>query len=171
MTEYLFSGLAGIIHTVAAVLALILGTAVLLMAKGTAIHKKIGYGYVMSMLVVIATAFMIYELFGGFGLFHVFALLSLVALVGGLYPAVFRKRIKHWYVQHVEVMSWSVVGLYAAFVAEISVRFFPPQYFFFIVGIGGGIITTMGAIHIKKEKRKIMNEIEPNMNSLPNSRK
>lgn len=156
MTDYLFSGMPGIIHTIAALKALLLGSAVLLMKKGTAIHKRIGYAYVASMLIVLSTAFMIYELFNGFGVFHAFAILSFVALIGGLYPALFRHRIKQWYVQHVEVMSWSVVGLYAAFVAEVSVRFFPPEYFYFIVGIGGGAVTMIGAIIIKREKKKIM---------------
>ncbi|MDT8413777.1 MAG: DUF2306 domain-containing protein [Flavobacteriaceae bacterium] len=126
--QNLISSPTGLVHLIFALLALVFGTAVLFMKKGTPVHKKAGYLYLISMLVMNATAFGIYRLFGGFGIFHYAALLSLFSLIGGIYPA-YRRR-SGWHLQHLEVMLWSVVGLYAAFAAEISVRFFSTTYFF-----------------------------------------
>jgi len=57
-------------------------------------------------------------------------------------------------------MSWSVVGLYAALAAEIGVRFFEKEMFFWIVGISGGLITTIGARLIRKRKKYELNKME-----------
>lgn len=153
--ENLISSPVGFVHLIAASLALIFGTAVLFMKKGTPRHKKTGYGYLFSMLLMNATAFGIYRLFGGFGVFHFAALLSLFSLIGGMYPAV--KKKSGWHLQHLEVMLWSVVGLYAAFAAEVSVRFFHDRYFFWAVGISGGLISTLGNYYIRRVKAKYKN--------------
>ena len=148
--ENIISSPIGLIHTIVASLAVITGTIVLLNKKGTTFHKRVGYVYAVSMLLMNITAFGIYRLFGGFGVFHVLALVSLVALFGGMYPVLNRNKVKNWYIDHIRVMGWSVVGLYAAFAAEISVRFFSPQYFFMMVGISSGLICFVGAMMIKK---------------------
>lgn len=159
--ENLISSPIGLIHLIFAMSAMITGTIVVINTKGTALHKKIGYVYAVSMLMMNLTAFGIYQLFGGFGVFHVLALVSLFALFGGMYPALYRHKVKDWYIQHVRVMGWSVVGLYAAFAAEVGVRFFDPRYFGMIVGIVSGIIVFIGAITIKKrvkaEEAKLSN--------------
>lgn len=124
--QNIISSPIGLVHVIFATLALLTGTIVLLQTKGTTLHKRIGYVYVISMLLMNATAFGIYRLFGGFGVFHVLAIVSLFALFGGMYPILNRKKVKNWYLQHLEVMGWSIVGLYAAFVAEVGVRFFDP---------------------------------------------
>lgn len=59
--------------------------------KGTRRHHQIGLVYAVSMLGLNATAFLIYRLFGGFGAFHVAALLSLLTIFAGLLPAVRRR--------------------------------------------------------------------------------
>lgn len=51
--------------------------------RGTRFYRYAGRVYVVSMLVLNVTAFGIYQLFGGFGVFRAFALLSLIARVGG----------------------------------------------------------------------------------------
>jgi len=140
----------GLIHTIFAVIAVITGGIVILNTKGTRLHKRTGYVYVISMLLMNATAFGIYRLFGGFGVFHVLAIVSLFAIFGGMYPILNRKKVKNWYIQHLEVMSWSVVGLYAALVAEIGVRFFPMQRFFWVVGLASGVVCFIGSILIKR---------------------
>ena len=148
----------GLAHTLFAVLALVTGTVVILNPKGTIFHKRVGYVYVASMVLVNITAFGLYRLFGGFGPFHFLALVSLFAIVGGMYPVLFRNKVKNWYLQHLKVMAWSVVGLYAALAAEISVRFFPKQYFFHAVGISSLVIIGLGAFFIYRlffrERRK-----------------
>ena len=150
----MFSGTLGIVHTLSAVLALIFGTVVLLNKKGTSFHKRIGYAYAVSMVLVNGTAFGLYNLFGGFGLFHVLALISFLTLLMGMIPVWNRKQIKHWYIIHLKVMSWSVVGLYAALAAEISTRFVPREYFMLTVGISSLAIIGIGGYWIYKVKRQ-----------------
>ncbi|MTI29950.1 DUF2306 domain-containing protein [Xanthovirga aplysinae] len=151
--ENIISSPVGLIHTIFALISVLTGTIVIVTIKGTKFHKIIGYTYVISMLIMNGTAFGIFRLFGGFGVFHVFALLSLFALFGGMYPVLNRKKVADWYIQHLKVMSWSVVGLYAALAAEIGVRFFEKELFFWIVGVSGGLITTIGAILINRRKK------------------
>lgn len=130
------------IHLLASILALISGSLILAMKKGTGIHRKIGYVYAMAMTIVVATAFMIYRLFGGFGIFHIAAIVSGVTLAGGMIPAI-RRKPKNWMVMHFSFMYWSVLGLYAAFVSEVLTRV-PEQPFFNMVGIGTGIVMFIG---------------------------
>lgn len=53
----------GMIHLVSSGFAFLSGTFILVAKKGTKQHIKVGYLYVVSMAVLIATAFMIYRLF------------------------------------------------------------------------------------------------------------
>lgn len=149
----LVSSPLGLIHLISAIIALITSVIVISSTKGTGFHKKIGLIYVLSMLILNVTALFIYELSGGFNAFHFFALLSLFSIFGGMYFPLFKRNSKDWVINHLEVMSWSVLGLYAAFSAEISVRFFPSQYFWSVVFLSGGVITTLGAFLIRKRKR------------------
>lgn len=112
---------AGWLHLIVSILALVFGTWVLITPKGTRAHRRIGYVYAVSMILLIVTAFLIYRLFGRFGVFHVAAIASAVTLAGGMIPAFLRKP-KNWLDLHFSFMYWSVFGLYAAFVAEMAVR-------------------------------------------------
>ena len=121
----------GWIHTAAAVAALAFGAAVLLTTKGTALHRRLGWAYVASMLLLNLTALLIYRLFGGFGPFHAAALVSLVTVLLGAYAAlqVRRHRRAHRLVEraialdrHYLWMTWSYVGLLAAAVSELATR-------------------------------------------------
>ena len=135
----------GLFHTLVAILAMIFGAIVLLYPKGTKRHKRLGYGYVISMSLMIASSFAIYN-FGGFSLFHAFSVVSIITLVAGIYPAI--RRSEGWYRKHYYFMSWSVVGLYCAFWAEVGTRLLEMQYFWWAVmlatmataGIGGWVI-------------------------------
>lgn len=111
-----------LIHILSSVAALVTGTLVLLLQKGSPLHIKIGYVYCVSMLGVLGTAFMIYKLFGGWGIFHWAAVISSFTLAAGMLP-VLLKRPKQAYISlHFSFMYWSVMGLYAAFIAETMVR-------------------------------------------------
>lgn len=143
----------GWIHFIAAIISLISGTFVVLNTKGTAIHKKVGYVYTFSMIIVIVTSFMIYDLFGGFGIFHFFALVSTFALLGGMIPILKKERTKKNLDQHAEVMGWSVVGLYCAFISESATRLHF-DYALIIVGVGCGITCMLGSILIKRARKK-----------------
>jgi uncharacterized membrane protein len=112
----------GLIHLISGIVALIFGGAVLLMKKGTQIHRKVGYVYVFSMAILLISSFLIYRLFGRFGVFHVFSLISTVSLLLGMLPMFKKIRTPKDYETHFKRMYWSVAGLYAAFAAESFVR-------------------------------------------------
>lgn len=117
----LTSGPTGTFHLIVSIIAMISGMMVLCKPKGTKGHKQVGYLYVVAMLLVNLTAFMIYRLFGGFGIFHFFAIVSLLTLLAGMYPILKRKG-KQYLFRHFNYMYWSVVGLYCAFCAEVLTR-------------------------------------------------
>ncbi|MCU0468000.1 MAG: DUF2306 domain-containing protein [Arcicella sp.] len=112
----------GLTHLLSGVIALILGGMVLILKKGTALHRKIGYAYVFSMIVLIVSSFLIYRLFGKFGVFHVFSLIATFSLLAGMLPMLKKKRTAKDLETHFKRMYWSVAGLYAAFAAESFVR-------------------------------------------------
>ena len=110
----------GLAHLIIAFLAIVIGTLVILSRKGTRKHRWLGRGYVCTMVAVNVSAFLIYELFGGFGLFHWMALASLLTVLVGYIPA--RLRGPGWKVQHAYFMCGSYVGLIAALAAETLTR-------------------------------------------------
>jgi uncharacterized membrane protein len=121
----------GLTHTVAAVVALVAGAAVLLTRKGTRRHRQLGWAYVVSMLLLNGTALLIYRLFGRFGAFHVGAIFSFVTVVAGTVAALGARRARSHrrsaeraraLERHYQWMTWSYVGLVAAAVSEIATR-------------------------------------------------
>lgn len=143
----------GGVHLITALLSFVLGTMVLVTKKGTGFHKKTGYAYVIAMLLVNITAFMIYRLFGGFGLFHIAAIVSLASIILGMIPILRKKKKKDWRVHHFSWMYWSVIGLYAAFASEVLTRV-PETPFFAMVGVATGVIMLGGSIIFRKNKDK-----------------
>jgi uncharacterized membrane protein len=130
----------GFAHALIGVTALILGLALLVRRKGTPVHRRIGLGYVLSMLLLNATALMIYDLYGRFGPFHVASVISLATVAAGFVPVYLRRPRAAWMELHATFMCWSYVGLVAAFISEIAVR---------VPGIGFGpavIATTLGVV-------------------------
>ncbi len=142
----------GLVHLIVSLISVVTGTMVLFMKKGTTNHKRVGYVYTLNMLAVIITAFMIYRLFGGFGIFHIAAIVSFVSLLGGMLPPLFFRKHKGWVEYHFSFMYWSVMGLYAAFVAETMVRI-PDTPFFGMVGIGTGIVMLAAGISFSYYKK------------------
>jgi uncharacterized membrane protein len=114
------SGWVGPLHTALGFLCLALGTAVVSVRKGTRQHRRLGLSYAAAMLGLNATALSIYRVFGGFGPFHVLALISLATLCAGILPAL--RRRPGWLERHARLMSWSYVGLLAATAAEAATR-------------------------------------------------
>lgn len=112
----------GLTHLISGIIAIILGGLVLILKKGTKIHRKIGYGYVFSMIILLASSFGIYRLFGKFGIFHVLSLVSTFSLAAGMLPMLKKNRTPNDLETHFKRMYWSVAGLYAAFAAESFVR-------------------------------------------------
>ncbi len=158
--DHIITDNTGMVHTIASVLALLFGTWVLLAKKGDRFHKQMGYAYTGSMAVVLLTSFFMYNLFGGFGIFHVFAIISSLTLIAGMVP-ILRRKPKTYISLHYNFMYWSVIGLYGAFLAEILTRI-PPMLikdkeilplFFNLVGLSIFIVMGIG-YYIMFKKRK-----------------
>lgn len=142
----------GFIHLIAALVAMVSGIWVLLIPKGDLKHKKIGYIYLAGMAVLNTTAFMIYSLYGYFGIFHWMAVLSSLTLLAGMVP-ILSNRTSNPIGTHLTYMYWSVVGLYAAFMAEVFSRLpkivldaqgKPTYVFYNFIGIAIGIVMGIG---------------------------
>ncbi len=143
----------GWFHTISALIAMITGVVVVLNTQGTVFHKRVGYIYVIAMLLLNGSSFFIIN-FGGFSVFHFFAILSLATVLGGIIPAI--RRTKNWYSYHYYFMSWSVVGLYCAFWAEVGTRFVKNmQQFWWAVALATFITAMIGNIIIKKQAKKL----------------
>jgi uncharacterized membrane protein len=143
----------GLVHFIAGVLALITGTLVLSLKKGTKLHIRIGYIYVISMIVLLLSSFMIYRLFNGWGIFHYASIISFISLLVGIFPAIFLRHQSYWLRLHFTGMFWSVIGLWAAFVAEMSVRI-PESSFMWMVGVAFGAVMLIGVIVFAMNKVK-----------------
>jgi uncharacterized membrane protein len=146
----------GLIHISSAVIAMIAGAIVLLNTKATGFHKRTGYVYVISMVILNATAFLIYHLYGKFGPFHVAAVFSTITIVGGMVPMFFRKQITGWLHWHYFFINWSVVGLYAAFWAETLTRLVPMAKFWPVVIAATVVTAVTGSILIRKNKNRFL---------------
>jgi len=149
---HIINSYIGLVHTIFSILAMVFGTLVILTKKGTKRHKTNGYIYAASMLLLNFSALGIYN-YGRISMFHFFALVSLVTLFLGLYPAF--KRPENWLNKHFRLMSWSVVGLYCAFWAEIGVRFFDMKYFWWVVMLATFLTSLIGAKIINRESKRL----------------
>ena len=136
----------GLIHLLTALGAMVIGTVVLIIRKGTRTHRFFGYLYFYLMLIMNGTAFMLYSLFGTFGPFHVAALASLITVLLGLIPAI--KRKPGWLQRHLTFLYYSIVGLYAALASETLTRI-PKSPFFTVVIIASVAVTVLGVIIFK----------------------
>lgn len=144
----------GSVHLFAAIIAMITGIFVILRGKkGNIFHKRMGYIYLFSMLLLNGTAFGIYN-FGTFSMFHFFAVVSLVSLTVGMLPMLLNWKNKIRF--HYRYMSWSVVGLYAAFVAEVFTRFIRFEYFWVVVMVGTIAVSAIGGYLIEKNAKKFV---------------
>jgi len=112
----------GQIHLATALLALAAGGWVVLRPKGTTVHRRVGWVYAASMLIMNGTALLIYRLTGYFGPFHVAAIVSLATLIAGIIPAWRRRPVGNWIEHHYYWMAYSYLGLLAATVAETATR-------------------------------------------------
>jgi hypothetical protein len=131
---------------------MIAGAVVLAAKKGTVQHKRVGYSYVVAMVLVCGSALGIYNLTGRFGLFHFMAIVSSLTLALGMIPLFLKSLPRKYKAVHVWFMYYSVLGLYAAFASVLSVRV-PEKPFFTMVGIATATVFGVGtAIIMKKEK-------------------
>ncbi len=145
MLSNLTGDAVGTVHLIFAMVAVVSGTLVLSMKKGTTRHKRVGRIYGFSMIVMLVTAFMIYRLFGRFGTFHYTAIISVLTLAAGMVPPLFLRSNPNWLRWHFGFMYWSVIGLYAAFAAEVMVRI-PETPFYGMVGVATFMVIALGVL-------------------------
>lgn len=138
--------------------ALVTGTAVVLRPKGTRRHRLLGRLYVVSMVGLLGTAFLIYRVFDGFGVFHWLAVLGALTLIGGFGAARLRRSVSGWLEPHYYLMGYSYVGLLAATGAEIAVRV-PDAPFAWAAGGASVIVTLVGAYVIHARANEFMLQI------------
>ncbi|TXF88630.1 hypothetical protein FUA23_14285 [Neolewinella aurantiaca] len=152
----------GFIHFLSAVAAMLAGGGVLFLPKGTVLHRRLGYIYVVTMVVMLGTAFSIYSLYGEFGLFHYLAVFSSLTLIGGMVPVILKKPKPGYVSMHFSFMYWSVIGLYMAFVAETAVRLpqtviadgVPTNTFYTMVAIGSGVVMVAANVSWFRNKKR-----------------
>lgn len=167
-------GPIGTIHFIAAIGALITGTWILAASKGTGKHKLIGYFYSVFMMVVLVTAFMIYKLWGGWGIFHWAAVIGSVTLVAGMLPILTRRPRNNYISLHLSFMYWSVMGLYGAFAAETLVRVprmvidesGPLEIFYQLVGVATGLVMLVAAYFFIRYKPIWEKRMKQSMNKM-----
>lgn len=134
------------VHIASALLSMCTGVLVLFRRKGDRGHVRLGYSYLICMLVMNGSAFGLYRLFGTFGPFHGAAVVSLLTLAAGMRAVLRSPRRKGWLVQHFTFMYWSVIGLYAAFFSEVMVRIPLGAAFAWSVGLATGGVVLFGAL-------------------------
>ena len=100
---------------------------------------------------MLISSFLLYNLFGSFGVFHIASIVSSATLAGGMIPIITKKPGKNWVAYHFSFMYWSVLGLYGAFFSEIFTRI-PETPFFGMVGIASGLTFGIGGYVFKKRK-------------------
>ena len=149
----------GLVHTLAATVAMISGAIVLLRPKGGRIHRLIGYLYASSMILMLGTLFAMYRLTGSFNVLHGGAIFSTLTLFIGLNYAITRRPVGQWFIGHYHWMSWPYVGLIAAFFAELSTRLAMPYLaekfpemgvFWLMVGLVSAFIVWIGGRWIRR---------------------
>lgn len=147
----------GLVHLGSALLAMASGAAVLMMEKGHTAHRRMGWVYVGSMVVVNGTAFMIYELFGRFGPFHIAALLSGLTVVLGMIPAIRRRPRKRWIGHHATWMTGSYVGLMAAAASETSTRYLRYDFGLSVI-LATAVVVVIGVIWMRRTLPRILRQ-------------
>ena len=110
------------VHFGLAVVCLGLGPTIFLRRKGTKSHRRIGIAYLAGMILVNASALMVYEDSVGFGPFHRLAILSLATVTAGVIPLVLKQPKGAWLDLHAYFFCWSYSGLLAAGVSQLLTK-------------------------------------------------
>lgn len=113
------------IHAGAAIAALVLGAVVVSMSKGTTRHRAAGACYVGLLLLSNAVALTLTRTTGGFGPFHVLAIVSLCTLAVGLVPMWILPRSPGAIAVHGITMGFSYIGLVAAGLSQAVAQLIP----------------------------------------------
>jgi len=154
----------GLVHTVTAILALLVGIVIFIRPKATYFHRVLGYVYSVSMVVMLVTAFFTYHLTKSFNFLHIFAMISCPPLILGFWAAF--RRGSNWLARHYHWMCYSYIGLCAAFVAETATRVVMPYlvdhyhirsmtWFWVIVGVVSAGVFYAGTWLMERNKNLV----------------
>lgn len=103
-----------LIHTLFGALTLVLGAWNLFAKKGTRLHRGVGWFYAGAMYGLLFTSFFIFNLYDGFGVFHIASILSGITLTVALYFPLRRRKYRNWVEHHYFWIGYSYVGLVMA---------------------------------------------------------
>jgi len=134
-------------HVVAALSALGAGAAVLLMPKGTQIHRVIGAVYVVALVLVNVAALALHRE-NTFGVFHALAVVSLFTIAVGLTPFLLGKRSPPVVATHAYCMTWSYAGLVAAGCGQLAVAVGQDDIGSWVVPVAIATVLSISAIAI-----------------------
>lgn len=107
-----------LLHVVAVLSALVCGLVVLVVRKGTILHRRLGWLYIASTLVMALSSFGIYELRDGPSLFHGISVAILVIVGSAVYQPLRRRRHSNWVFWHLVLMQISYVMLVVTGIAQ-----------------------------------------------------
>lgn len=106
-------------HTVAAVVAILCGLVVVFRPKGSALHKRVGKVYTVSIIAMIILSAFIREInHDQFSIFHLISIQTFLFVAAGMLSQIFRDRIRHWYLWHARFMLYSYVTLIVTGIAQ-----------------------------------------------------
>lgn len=132
-------------HVAAAVLALLAGAAVLVVPKGTHIHRVIGIVYVLALILVNLAALSLHRE-STFGVFHALAVASLVTIAVGLSPLLLGRRSPPVIATHAYCMTWSYAGLVAAGCGQLFVATAPGDGGWGVPVVIGTVLSVSGVL-------------------------
>jgi hypothetical protein len=107
------------------------------------------------MYMLVVTSFAIFEVFGGFGAFHVLALVSGGTLSFALYFPVFRRSHPDWMEHHYFWITYSYVGLLMATGSHLF-KHFPNLHYGIRAGLFWGLPMAIGTTLIFRRKQRIL---------------
>ena len=107
-----------VLHVLAVSVALVSGVIVLVLPKGSAIHRRLGWLYVASTSVMALSSFGIYELRNGPSLFHAISVAILIIVGFAVYQPLRRQRSSNWMFWHLVLMQISYVMLVITGIAQ-----------------------------------------------------
>lgn len=152
----------GLLHFSSAVVGMLTGSIMLLSKKGTTIHKKAGYVFVVALLIVNISAMFIYDFNdGSIGVFHFLIPVSVFFLLFGLLPMLGKRKV-HAVMRHNIGMNGAALGLWAAgateyFVRELSYGLNPNQLmaYSFLISVPFAALITFSIIYHKNKYRLV----------------
>jgi uncharacterized membrane protein len=150
----------GTVHLIFGLTAVLTGTIVVFMRKGTPAHRTIGYGHFTSMLGTNITALLIYRLTGTINFFHIAAVFSLLFLSVGMGTVIFHRPRKSWLNLHGAMVTGSYVGVLSAFFAEITTRI-PGVHFGLAAGATTAVVTAIGVYFIMTRIETAIRNMNP----------